>query len=640
MHLRIARPLRFFFLPIVFFQQYTLGQPPSLSLRAEILSPGGAIHASIYQKTGPSRTRALYYQVTYKGRPVILESRLGIRLDNHLTEQAMALKVDTHADWCENLAWAGEEAYKVDSFWRPLYGERSIVRDHYNGTVIHLVKDDNPAYRMDIEVRVYDGGVAFRYFFPENEKGAYYRVMREDTEFHLPEGTRAWFTGWAQGSYKLLPLKSWPQESERPLTLQVPDGPCLSLTEARMVDYARTKFTLSSKKPNTILTSLYTPVDLISPVGSPWRVIMIGDGPGELVLNNDIIQDLNDPSKIKDAGWIRPGKIMRVIKQTTAQAKATIDFAVQHHLQYILFDWKWYGPAFSFNSDATKVAIRDLDMPEVIRYGNEKGIGVWLYVNQQAVAAQSDSLFRVYHDWGVKGVKIGFVQVGSHRWTTWLEEVFKKAADNKIMLNVHDDWRPTGEQRTWPNLLTAEGIRGNEEMPDATHNTILPFTRGIAGAADYTFCYYDHRIKTTHAHQLALPVIIYSPLQTLYWYDIAGDIVNKRSPELEFWDRLPTSWDETRVLAAEPGSFVSIARRKGADWFVGVITGDEARKMTVRLDFLPKGKKYRASIYTDDAMQHTDTKVKVERREVDASTVFNLDLQSSGGAAVWLEELN
>jgi alpha-glucosidase len=232
------------------------------------------------------------------------------------------------------------------------------------------------------------------------------------------------------------------------------------------------------------------------------------------------------------------------------------------------------------------------------------------------------------------------VQVGSHRWTTWLEEVFKKAADNKIMLNVHDDWRPTGEQRTWPNLLTAEGIRGNEEMPDATHNTILPFTRGIAGAADYTFCYYDHRIKTTHAHQLALPVIIYSPLQTLYWYDIAGDIVNKRSPELEFWDRLPTSWDETRVLAAEPGSFVSIARRKGADWFVGVITGDEARKMTVRLDFLPKGKKYRASIYTDDAMQHTDTKVKVERREVDASTVFNLDLQSSGGAAVWLEELN
>ncbi|HEY8968015.1 MAG TPA: glycoside hydrolase family 97 N-terminal domain-containing protein, partial [Puia sp.] len=550
---RTARQVCYFsFLQVLFFHPSILGQPPSFGVRAEISSPGGAIHTSIYQKEIAAHTRALYYQVSYKGRPVILESRMGIRLDNHLSEQAMALKVDTHKDWCENLAWQGEEAHGVDSSWRPPYGERSVIRDHYNATVIHLVKDDNPIYRMDIEVRVYDGGVAFRYFFPENEKGTYYRVMREDTEFRLPQGTRAWFTGWAQGGYELLPLKSWPQESERPLTLEVPNGPCLSLTEARMVDYARTKFTLSPARPNTILTSLYTPVDLISPVGSPWRVIMIGDEPGELLMNNDIIQDLNDPSRVNDMGWIRPGKIMRVMKQTTEQAKATIDFAVQHHLQYILFDWKWYGPAFSAKSDATKVAIHDLDMPEVIRYGNEKGIGVWLYVNQQAVLAQSDSLFRIYHAWGVKGIKLGFVQVGSHRWTTWLEEMFRKAAENKLMLDVHDDWRPTGEQRTWPNLLTAEGIRGNEEMPDATNNTILPFTRGIAGAADYTFCYYDPRIKTTHAHQLALPVIIYSPLQTMYWYDVATEVVNKRSPELEFWDQMPTTWDESKVLQARP----------------------------------------------------------------------------------------
>jgi len=167
-----------------------------------------------------------------------------------------------------------------------------------------------------------------------------------------------------------------------------------------------------------------------------------------------------------------------------------------------LFDWKWYGPVFTFESDATKV-VAPLDMPGIIQYAKEKGIGIWLYCNLQGLYAQSDSLFKIYNEWGVKGVKFGFVQAGSHRWTTWIEEMFKKAAENKIMVNVHDDWRPTGEQRTWPNLMTAEGSRGNEEMPDATHNTVLPFTRFICGAADYTICYYDKRIKTTHAHQLA-----------------------------------------------------------------------------------------------------------------------------------------
>jgi alpha-glucosidase len=383
---------------------------------------------------------------------------------------------------------------------------------------------------------------------------------------------------------------------------------------------------------------MYTPADLISPFATPWRVIMVAERPGDLIENNNIILNLNELSKIKDVSWIKPGKIMRVMTQTTQDAKENIDFAAKHHLQYILFDWKWYGPAFSFSSDATKVAIPNFDLPSIIQYGKEKGIGVWLYCNLQGLYAQSDSLFRVYHEWGIKGVKFGFVQAGSHRWTTWIEEMFKKAAENKIMVNVHDDWRPTGEQRTWPNLMTAEGIRGNEEMPDATHNTVLPFTRYIAGAADYTICYYDKRIKTTHAHQLALAAIYYSPIQTLYWYDKPS--ASNNEPELEFWDHIPTSWDETKVLQGVPGQYITTARRSGEDWFIGTITNTDARTLKLSLNFLEKEKKYIAKIYSDDATAATATKVKVEQVKVHASSIVNVKLLPSGGQAIWITPEN
>lgn len=601
----------------------------------ELFSPDKQLRMKCYQLQLAPGKKGLYYQLYYKNKVVIEESALDIQLDNHLSEQAMALQVDSHARWCENLVVKQITTASRDTSWTPLYGERSLIRDHYNAATIALVKDDHPIYTMEIQLRAYNEGVAIRYFFPENSKGAYYRVMREQTEFVLPADTKAWHTGWAQGPYRLLPLKQWPQESERPLTLQLPNGVYACLTEAGMVDYARTKFALGVKA-TTIVTSMYTPADLISPFGTPWRVIMVAAQPGALLEHNDLLLNLNASSRIRDESWIKPGKIMRVMTQTTQDAKTCIDFAAKHGLQYILFDWKWYGPSFTFNSDATKVAIAELDMPAVIQYGKEKGIGVWLYVNLQALYAQSDSLFAVYRQWGVKGVKFGFVQAGSHRWTTWLEEMFKKAAANHIMVNVHDDWRPTGEQRTWPNLLTAEGIRGNEEMPDATHNTILPFTRFIAGAADYTICYYDKRIKTTHAHQLALAAVYYSPLQTLYWYDQPA--MSKQEPELSFWYHIPTTWDDTKVLQGRPGEYVSIARRSGEQWFVGTITNTAARTLTLRFDFLPAGKKYKAVVYADDATVTTNTQVSVQEKEVEASTVWEVSLRASGGQAIWLRK--
>jgi len=612
------------------------GQDIITNTKSMVQSPDKNIDVQFYQKGLTDSTKAMYYTVRYKNKPVIGESLLDLQMDNHLSEQAMAINVDKHPDWCENLQFISSESFSKDSLWKPAYGEASIVRDNYNELIIHFVKDNNKIYKLDIEIRVFNEGVAIRYFIPENEKGTYYRIMNEHTEFSLPANTRAWFTGWAQGKYELLLLHNWPQEAERPLVVELDNGLSVCLAEAGMIDYARAKFVLHPAKPNTIITSMYTPADLISPVATPWRVIMIAEKPGDLITNNFVIQNLNLPSKIKDPGWIKPGKIMRVMTQTTQDAKENIDFAVKHNLQYILFDWKWYGPAFSFSSDATKVAIPNFDLPGIIEYGKQRGVGVWLYCNLQGLYAQSDSLFHVYKSWGIKGVKFGFVQAGSHRWTTWIEEMFKKAAENNMMVNVHDDWRPTGEQRTWPNLMSAEGIRGNEEMPDATHNTVLPFTRYIAGAADYTICYYDKRIKTTHAHQLAMAAVYYSPIQTLYWYDKPS--FSENEPELEFWDKIPTTWDETKVLQGAPGQFITTARRSGNDWFLGTLTNNDARTVTIRFDFLTKGKRYIAKIYSDDPLAATKTKVKVEERNVDASSMIDVKLLASGGQAIWLRQ--
>jgi alpha-glucosidase len=630
--------MRYFILAVVsFITLAAKAQNTATGAPLVIQSPDKNLTLKFYQKQSVDNKRTMYYQVTYQDKQVIGESVLDIQLDNQLSEKAMALKIDQHKNWCENLVIKDIKTTTHDTSWIPVNGERSQIRDHYNAADITLVKDDNPMYVMQVQVRVYDEGVAIRYYFPENEKGTYYNVTAENTGFSFPAGTQAWFANWAQAPYYKLPLANWPGESERPLTLELPNGLFVALGEAQLVDYARTKFKLSDDKPNTLVTSMFGGAQLVSPVGTPWRVIMVATTPGDLITHNYIMLNLNEPSKITNTDWIKPGKIMRVMTQTTADAKANIDFAVKHKLQYILFDWKWYGPAFSFNSDATKVAIPDFDLPGIIQYGKEKGIGIWLYVNQQALLAQSDSLFAVYNKWGVKGVKFGFVQVGSHRWTTWVEKAIQQAAASHIMVNIHDDWRLTGEQRTWPNLMTAEGVRGNEEMPDATHNTILPFTRYIAGPADYTICYFDKRIKNTHAHQLALAAIYYSPLQTLYWYDKPSAEHNE--PELEFWDNIPTSWDETRVIQGKPGEYITTARRKGREWFVGTITNNEARTLNVPLTFLAPDKKYRVKIYSDDASVATATHVRVSSSVVSSKTVLNISLQPSGGEAMHIEEI-
>ena len=595
----------------------------------DVASPDGRQSARI-DVTEEDGCLRLSYSTALDGRAVVLPSALDLTVDNHIWEMALGKRsLPVTRRWMDSFVLEGVDETAHDASWHNAFGERSTVRDAYRGLILHFVRHDGSDYRLDVEFRAYDEGIAFRYYLPMHPDAVYHRVVADNTEFAFPEGTQAWYHLWAQAGFEKRPLAGWTDECERPLTLQLADDLFAAVGEAGVVDFPRGKLRLV--RPGVLAVALNdTGTDLVTPYAMPWRVVMAADRLGGLLEQNDIFLNLNEASKLQDTDWIRPGKIIRETRVTSENSKACIDFAARHGLNYILYDWKWYGPSFDFHSDATQV-VAPIDMPEVIRYGAERGVGVWVYVNQHALQEQGASLFPVYETWGLKGIKFGFVQFTSQHWADWVHGLVRAAADSHLMVNIHDEYRPTGYSRTYPNLITQEGICGNEEWPSATHNTILPFTRMICGAADYTVCYFDPRLKNTHAHQLALPVMYFSPLQTLFWYDTPDRIVEV--PELEFFERVPTVWDETRVVDDRIGTTAAIVRRSGADWYLGLIGNDDAQSVRLSADWLAPDTPYVMSVYTDDPSVDTATHVAVRRFIVRKGDVLPFSLLPRGGAA-------
>ena len=644
----------------------------SFSHAVALSSPGGKYTVKVDGMT---------YSVIYNNKVIIEPSQLGVDIDNRLFESALGVPRGVHEDWCSDLVLESVDSItRHDTTWTPLYGENARIRDHYNELVLHYEKgsdvhasrvrsdkgsdvhasrvrsdegyDKRKYYAMDIIVRAYDEGIAFRYHFPETANSLFLHITGERTSFTLPEGTRAWYEEWAQGPYEVKSLKlkdkSW-FESERPLLLQLPDGTYMALLEAAMKDYTRGKFRLP--EDHVLQVALYDCADVISPYDTPWRVIMAGEKAVDLINHKDLVLNLNAPAEtlnsplgptgrlpkqeLSTLNWIRPGKAFRSGKLTKEGIFRSIDYCQQFGFDYVELDAGWYGPEGKVSSDARKVIeTRDFTMPEVCAYAKSKGIGVWVYVNQRALYQQLDELLPLYQQWGISGIKFGFVHIGNQQWSTWLHNAVEKCAQYQLMVDIHDEYRPTGLSRTYPNLLTQEGIRGNEEMPDATHNTLLPFTRFLCGPADYTLCYFNSRVKNTKGHQLAMAAVYYSPLQFYFWYD--NPFVDKGEQELQFWRDCPTTFDESIALDGEPGQYIIQARRSGRDWFVGCMTNTEGRTVSVPTDFLPPGK-YEISIYNDDPTLDTRTKVKTTTQTLKISKKnkpITLQLQPSGGAAL------
>jgi alpha-glucosidase len=593
----------------------------------KVVSPEGKVEVVAGVKVIGGVEGCLYWSVSYEGKVLIADSRLGLELKG-----APALM--------EGFRVEGVERVSEDNTWEPVYGERSEIRDHYNGMAVKVA--DALGRRMALEFRAYDEGAAFRYVVGKQEGLGEFTISAEHTEFCFTGAHDAWCVYSAQGVYSKKKLGAIGSNCERPLTIEIEGGPAVSIAEAGLVDYARMRLRDSKGGPYAVESVLAGEAVVKTPFVSPWRVVMIADNVGGLLEHDYIILNLNEPCRIADTSWIKPGKVIREVSLTTEGGKACVDFAVERGLQYVEFDAGWYGPEGSDDSDATTVTLDPkrskgpLDLQEVIRYGESKGIGILVYVNRKALEKQLDEILPLYRKWGIKGVKYGFVQVGDQKWTGWLHEAIRKAAENELMVDVHDEYRPTGFERTYPNFMTMEGIGGNETMPTPEHNLVLPFTRYLCGAGDYTICWHDGRIKTTRAHQMALAAAYYSPWQFVFWYDRPSQFAGQgQQKELEFFKYVPTVWDETKVLEGKVGEYATVARRSGRDWFVGSINAVQRRRVEIRLGFLEKRKKYHAQIYSDGAPDGSDGKaVKVQSMSVDRDSKIEVEVAANGGAAM------
>lgn len=604
----------------------------------QLQSPDGRYLIS----AGFNGSKQFQYSVSFDGEVIILPSVLSLEAGGHMIPGKDA-KIVAVRDT------------SMDRSWHQVYGERNVYRDHYRQKVIALKGNH---YEMDIVFRAYDEGIAFQYNVKNMDWKDTVVIRKELSEFVLPEGSEAWVTYSAQGEYKKLPVEEIKKPCERPLVIKLEDGLYIAAGEAALVDYARMRLELSGEKKNTLVSSLASVVRLPLPALTSWRFVMAGTSAGEVLEHNYLLLNLNVPNALKDVSWIKPGKVIREVSLSTQGGKACIDFAAKHNLQYVEYDAGWYGPEYEDASDASTITLDPkrskgpLDLHEVIRYGREKGVGIIVYVNRRALEKQLDEILPLYESWGIKGVKYGFVQVGPQRWTSWLHEAIRKAAKYHLMVDVHDEYRPTGYSRTYPNFMTCEGVRGDEESPSNSHTLITMFTRLIAGPADNTICYFTPRVTEkmgSHASQLAKAVCIYSPWQFLYWYDrpegspgseklkaeggkaLIGDV-----PELEFFDAVPTVWDDTRVIEGVPGKYGTIARRSGDKWFVGSINGAESHTVEIPLDFLDSGKQYTATIYSDDPAVDTRTHVKIETRAVNKGSLLIFQLKPDTGVAIRL----
>ena len=471
------------------------------------------------------------------------------------------------------------------------------------------------------------------------------------------------------------------------LQMKTADGLYINLHEAALVDYSCMHLNLDDK--NFVFESWLTPDAkgdkgyLQAPCKSPWRTVIVSDDARD-ILNSKLTLNLNEPCAYEDVSWIKPVKYIGVwwemitgksswsytddvysvkLGQTdysqtkpsgrhaanNDKVKRYIDFASEHGFDQILVEgwnegWEdWFGNSKDYVFDFV-TPYPDFDVKMLNAYAKEKGVKLMMHHETSASVRNYerhlDKAYQFMIDNGYNAVKSGYVgniiPRGEHHYGQWMNNHYlyavEKAAEYKICVNAHEAVRPTGLCRTYPNLMTQEGIRGNEEMPDATHNMTLPFTRYLAGAGDYTLCYFNNRVKNTKAHQLAMAAVYYSPLQFMFWYDRPEFYQGEE--ELEFWKAIPSVWDDSRALDGEIGEYIVQARRSGNDWFVGAMTNTEARTITLTTDFLEPGKKYMLHLYEDDDKLNTRTKVRSTHKKIKAGDKLVLKLKASGGAAL------
>ena len=661
-----------------------------------LLSPGGDIEVSVATRGG-----RLGYAVHYRGEEIIRPSQLGLLFESwHGFNDGMVL--------------TGEpERRSSDTTWEQPWGENRFVRDHYNELLV-TARHEVSGAAIDIRLRAFDDGIGFRYEMPEQPGIESLNIVRELTQFSVPsEATAWWIPADRTNRYEILYRDSGLEEIDRvhtPITFRLPSGTHLSIHEAALVDYSG--MTLMQEYTGGFRAALRPWSDGVLvktavPFVSPWRTIQIAPDAVGLV-NSNLILNLNEPNKLGDVSWVKPGKYVGIwwamhINErtwgrdgmhgaTTEETMRYMDFAAENGFVGVLVegwnvgwdgDWQAAGDLFSFTE-----SYPDFDIEAVTRYGHERGVELIGHHetsgNITNYEQQLGAAFDLYEELGVTRVKTGYVAGTS--WLKWVDEngvphyeyhdgqfavrhhlkVIEEAAKRGISINPHEPVKDTGLRRTYPNWVTREGARGQEYnawgMPPnpPEHTTILPFTRMLSGPMDFTPGIFDlmpnerppvredmprgspqSRVETTLAKQLALFVIIHSPLQ------MAADLPENyeaRPDAFQFIRDVPADWGQTVALAGEVGDYAVIARRERGtgDWYVGAITDEVPRQIEVDLSFLDGDGRYNAEIYVDGADAHWESNpysLSIEERPVTAADRLALQLAAGGGAAIRLARM-
>lgn len=555
-----------------------------------------------------------------------------------------------------DLQVSGQERKVIDEIWEPLYGERNRIRDNYNELLL-FVKSEVNRKEMSLKIRLYNEGLAFQYSFEKED--FWNRILTDEkTQFLFQDNCSTLVTNRAQGIYTETSLSAMRDEAERPQVICLNDHRFVAIGEAELVDFARMKLKKSDEGIG-IQSSLAGKVSLdLARYCSPWRYVMVADHPGKLVENNYFVLNLNEACKIKNTDWIKPGKIIREVTLTTVGGLACVDFAAKHKIDYVEFDAGWYGPETDPESNASTITVDParskgpLDLHEVIRYANSKNIGIIVYVNMKALHKQLDQILPLYQKWGIKGVKYGFVDVGDQYSTAWLHHAVRLAAKYQLMVDIHDEYRPTGYSRTYPNLMTQEGIRGDEESPSMEQTLLTFYNRMICGAGDYTNCFFAERVTdkmSGRAAQLAKLVAIYSPWQFVFWYDrpenspvrVGGagsaESIIKMDPVTNFYSSIPTVWDDTHFLGGEMGKYAVIARRSGSNWYVSILNAEKKRQLSLSLDFLGDTNHYTATLYSQKGSKKDE--VAVKNLKLKDLKNLSLEVTENNGCLLFLSKL-
>jgi alpha-glucosidase len=635
-----------------------------------VISPDGQIALEL----SDIGAAGLVYSVEFHGKRLIAESKLGMELAGQPPLGPWMKLTGTQTE-------SANESYTIP------VGKTREVRDHYNG--VRADYADLDGRKVSIEVRAFDDGVAFRYMVPKQPGIGQTRIAHELTQFSFAKDA---------STYPLILdgyQSSWEDEYQLrnvsglhpdwliglPYLANEPGVGWVAITEADIEHYSgmylrkaegfASRTVHADLSPHEDAAGNIDPtyaVETETPFASPWRVLMIADEPSKLIESNMVL-NLNPPSQIADTSWIKAGKSAwdwwsgdaapSVSFQTgmnTATMKHYIDFASESGFPYMLIDAGWAlapdrkGPEdYSRLADITHVS-PNIDMPELLRYAKEKNVKIWLWAHWTSVDKYMDQAFPLFEKWGVAGVKIDFMNRDDQWMVDWYRKVVAAAAEHHLMIDYHGAFKPDGLRRTYPNLMTREGVMGKEYLKftarvTPAHNATLPFTRMLAGPMDYTpGAFNNTRLEhfaprnfmpmglNTRAQELALYVVFESELEMVSDYPEAYS----GQKEFDFIKRVPCTWDEVRSIGGMPMQWITLARRSGNDWYVGSLTDWVARDVKVPLSFLGDGK-YVAEIYADapDATEEPAHTI-LTRQTVDRTTVLDVHMVSGGGNAMWI----